>query len=107
MVAWGCVRRGCNVPGCDGPKFSLGLCRMHYDVVRACEQLGRLNPLKVYAARVRAVYVKRKPWRIPLVRCRCCELHLKELGCASCRVAMRRWFLKRALKEALLQTKEE
>ena len=107
MVARGAVKHGCNVPGCDGPKFSLGLCRRRYDMVRRCEQFGRLNPLKVHAGRVMGAYVKRGPWRIALVRCRCGELHLKELGCASCRVAMRRWFLKRALKEALLQTKEE
>lgn len=100
----------CRVPGCASEMKALGLCRRHYDMARKREHWGEDNPFLRYSVRTRGEYVKsavKKRVRFALCRCRCGELHLKELGCAACRVAKRRWFLKRAAREALLQTKEE
>jgi hypothetical protein len=97
------VKDRCNVPACTSARKGLGLCRRHYDMARKCILNGWKNPFKAYTVRTRGEYVKHGSQRIALARCRCGELHVKELGCAACRVEMRGWFSKRARKEALLQ----
>lgn len=95
----------CSVPGCCGRRFTLGVCRRCYDKVRKRDRQGRPNPLKVYCVREKAEYGHQSDkWRARpvLVRCRCGELHVKDVGCGACRIRQRHvWFARVVLKRAL------